>query len=207
MMQRQGGYYPPDAVVAISLKHHGDAVRLVRGHYHFCMSDMMNDPLIITLLREPVARTISNIKHRTRDADVGPYLDALSEGRLLLPDNMMTRFLGGNIDPLSICRDPRDFLDQDIVERDALLESALQRLKRITCLGLVEHMDLFAESLESHGISIEIGRENVASNGDFSLSDRQMETIRRHNELDTELYRAAEAIVLGSRQPQPASRA
>jgi hypothetical protein len=156
------------------------------------MSEMMSAPIIVSLLREPVARAISHIKHRARGADVALYLAALNEGRLPVPDNVMTRFLGGTVEPMLAGHNHLDFRDREIANRAALLESALERLELITCLGLVERMDLFAESLRAQGICIEIGRENVVP-VEMDLDDAQIATIRAHNDLDIQLYQAAQA--------------
>lgn len=204
MMQRSGGHYPPDIIPAFSLKYQREAVRLVRGHYHFCLSDLMDDPLIITVLREPVARTISNLRHLTRGRDKSNVMRALSEGRLPIENNLMTRYLGDNVDPLSPTRNRRDFLDGPIADPAALLESAKRRLSKIQCLGVVEQMDAFVDLLGAYGISVELGRSNVAPDEEFPLDGTQMETIRRHNELDAELYRAAVATIASRRMTQVA---
>ncbi len=205
MIERQGGAYPRDIIVANSLKLQGQSVKLVRGHYHISLAAFMTDPLTMTVLREPVARSISNIKHHGRAGGIDPYLSALSEGRMPIPDNMMTRFLGGTVDLLSNTRNHRDFVDGRIEDPGALLDSALLRLESIDCLGIAERMDLLSASLLSHGIDIEIGRTNVAPPGELALDEVQMETLRRHNELDARLYAAARALVAARHPAQTAA--
>lgn len=196
MIRRQGGSYPREIIVANSIRLQGSAVRLVRGHYHFSLSEFMINPLIVTVLRDPVARSISNIRHHARADSLAPYLNALSQGRLPIPDNMMTRFLGGTVDLISNTRNHRDFLDDVIPDPTALLDSALQRLERVDCLGIVEQMDLFQARLEACDIRIAIGRYNVAPQDELQLDSLQLETIERHNQLDSRLYAAAKDLVM-----------
>lgn len=181
---------------------------MVAGHYHFSLVDLMDRPVSIVVLREPIQRTISNMKHLIRHGNQTreSVMQSLDDGRLPVEDNLMTRYLGGAVDHNRFGKslNPREFLDRLIDDGQELLESATRRLTQVTHLGVAESMDELLSSLREGGLQVEdLNRHNADPDPSFPLSGRQMSTVRAHNELDIQLYSAATAEIHRRRHLRP----
>lgn len=190
MMQRQGGHYPPPDVVAATLRHQRGSVWLTRGHYHVALASLLENPIIIAILREPVARTISNLKHIARHgASIADIHRTLDGGKLPVEDNLMTRYLGGSEHDVG---HDLAFLRSPIRDPDGLVLSAINRLPSIEGLGVVENMGAATARLNNLiGARLQVPRQNVSEPIDLNLSADHLEVIRQNNTLDQALYDAA----------------
>lgn len=195
-IRQNGGLYPTIETVVATLASNPVPVRLLRGHYHYSLHEALDDPVKIVVLREPVARTISALKHEVANdmSKKDEILAKLDRGVLPIPDNHMTRFLSGSMKDSggafrharqrSLFRDP-------IVNAEEQLREAMDNLKGIDILAVTERMDLVEEPLMAFGAKMPKARLNKARIPEMELNERQMETIREHNALDVRLYRAA----------------
>ena len=167
------GQYPETQDAMRMVRDEVEKVRVFRGHYAFQASKALRNPIIVILLREPIARTKSHIRHVVRNGQISQAeaFSALDEGRLpdIVPVNLMTYMLSLSDEPS--------------------LSEAIWTALSADYLGVTEHMEMFLESLNPLGI-VSNGRHNIGDD-DIQFTAEQTETIRRYNEMDIELYRAA----------------
>ena len=200
MMNMCGGHYATAEIVAESLMRAPDDFRLVRGHYHLSMRSLVKRPLSIVVLRDPVSRVVSNLKHNVQHngmtaADV---IVALEKGETLeVPLNQMTRYLGGRVSgatPHEIGSRHDDLLYGPIRNEKERLRSAVGALETIDLLGITEDMKPLSSALAKLGIRIPEERSNV-SDVELDLSEAHLQTIRELNKLDVELYESAKKLL------------
>lgn len=197
-MARNRGRYPPIDLVASTIEASRIPIRLVRGHYHYSLHELLDDPIKIVVLREPVARTISLLKHMIahQGRQQKAIAAALDRGRLPCPDNQMVRFLSGSLMTGGEALNKRQtaLLRDPIEDSEGRLAEAKKALKGVDILGLTERLGLVQRPLQELGITFSGERRNEARIADLGLSEQQLATIRKSNELDISLY--AEAVNL-----------
>lgn len=207
MMSRQGGFYPDVDLVRAVIRHQGASVKLFRGHYHYSCRALMPDSLTMTVLREPVARVASHIRHNivTGLTTAPDALKALDGGNLPhIPDNLMVRYLGGTVDAEpDLTRSHVGLIAAPIEAPEARLASALENLGGVDILGLTENLDAVVRQIRAAGFQLPpLERHNATARDIITLSDRHLQTIRDVNALDVVLYEAARREVL-RRAPVP----
>jgi hypothetical protein len=143
--------------------------KLIRGHFHYCVHEVLDrKPVYITMLRDPVSRTISRYFHCKRD--VLHYLNPLAHHMTLAEfirhpitrpqvQNLQTRHIAWDFDIRTLAaQSPETILKPWYLEEringmlkelpdeadHALLEKAKQRLGEFAWVGLVER---FAHSI------------------------------------------------------------
>jgi hypothetical protein len=187
-------------------------VRCVRGHYWFGPGDgavhdrFSVDPVAITVLRDPVARTVSAHQHVMRWPEhwLREEIGIGEEGTMSLQEfvenpiaqgeiaNLQTRLIVGAVpgNPLISAPDPGDaipFSDEE------LLSFAKQRLDSFAWVGLTERME---ESV--HLLTTKMGwppveelpnlNLNPVPSAEVELSEQTREAILERTRLDAELY-------------------
>lgn len=191
MMGRAGGQYPPIDVVAETLRYQRNAVRLLRGHYHYCCGALLSNPITIVLLRDPVARCVSSIKHNIRKHGIteAHAISELSEGRLPVADNHMTRYLGGSfpLDVAPLAAVHHSLLHGAIDDPRGRLASAIENACAADIVGL-DGPAAVAPHLRRLGFQIDDSRRVNVSDVELSLSQKHLDTIAELNALDIELY-------------------
>lgn len=196
MMSLVGGHYPPPEIVYESLLRDPGAFRLVRGHYHFSLREMIADPINVVVLRDPVERVISNLRHNIQHNGftVERVIADLEKGILAgVVPNHMTRYLGGNVSsttPRKMAEEHNALLYGPMPDGRSRLASASSALKAIDILGDMGEPSILAAALARIGIALPPKRELV-SNVRLDLTDAQKERIRELNSLDVELYELA----------------
>jgi len=201
-MEQCGGQYPPVRAVERALRAGVGQIRLLRGHYHYSIRRWLADPICIVMLREPVARAISEINHHMVYGGLTArhVADAFDSGRTPIPDNVMTRYLGGTLfDEKGAPLEERHeaLLRGSIADRETLLRSAVKALDCVDLLGLSEHVSTFAHVLKRvTGAALGEERFNVSPRVEISLNDRELSVIRENNRLDADLYAYAQSLVL-----------
>lgn len=166
--------------------------RLIVSHMIFGIhASVPRSSTYITLLREPVARTISQYRHVLRTAHHRLHEAAVSGGltleryvcggEALEVDNGQARALAGDAaTPFGQCS-------------DALLEAALRNLDgHVSVAGLTERFDETLIMLEA-----EFGWQNLyyvqtntaPAGGHLHVSDAERQMIAERNRYDCELYR------------------
>ncbi|MCT8997414.1 hypothetical protein [Chelativorans intermedius] len=79
--------------------------------------------------------------------------------------------------------------------REAIIAEAEAVLESVDILGVTERFEQLQRPLAAFGIALPDKRHNRAVIDDLELTDRQLETIRAHNTIDSEVYRRAMRIV------------
>lgn len=195
MLARNGGRYPPLAVFEETLSAQASQVSLVRGHYPFAAHALLANPITITVLRDPVQRTISALKHWVAHEVIAHdvLMESLDAGVLPPGSNDLVRYLSaGPHEELVAWDERRERGDLQSEPTEADLDAALKTLERVDVLGVIEDMPAFATRLKSAtGVDLPAMQKVNVSSVRLALSDGHMEVIRRRNQLDTQLYRRA----------------
>ncbi|MFH5805799.1 hypothetical protein [Alienimonas sp. DA493] len=193
-----------------------DSYSLYRGHFGFHLPAFLSrTPVVITMLRDPVARVISHYHHLRRAPD--RPLHGLVAGGMTLEEfcrhevtrrassNLQARNLGGKTPERRLTSadarcDPVEGPDGFGAGEDeaTLRERAIRRLDECAAVGLTEQFDrsvaLFADVL---GLPLrsETKRRNVGGHGQRpdELDDRTRAAIEDANRLDLELFALARA--------------
>jgi hypothetical protein len=169
----------------------GDSLRVIAGHFPLCASEILGAPFTtLTVLREPVARTLSFLRHeRTSNPAVGDWsLEQIYEDPdhfdHLIHNHMVKMFAltpeemtQGAVTPVTFTR--------------AHLERAKQRLTTVDVVGLQEHFEEFC-SVMSRRFGLDLGpplRANATEPAAVSRALRRR--IEHDNELEIELYEFA----------------
>jgi hypothetical protein len=185
--------------------------RLIRGHHRFGPFDeriyktIVQNPLIMTILRDPVARTISAYRHYLRTPESALHDELVSEGITLKQyvsypkyahkvDNRQTRLIVGEYRSRQ-----KDEIRCMKLSDEALLRVAKQKLEQFAFIGLTER---FEESL--HLLTYTFGWpapsempllnvSPIPATRD-SVTEDVIEAIEERTKLDMELYRFAELL-------------
>jgi len=188
-----------------------DAYDFIPGHYPFHVFDPLRDRgKIITVLREPLSRCLSHVKHQmsleveqdphVACKDVNEYLRR-SKNELFFTSiaNLMVKYL-------SYSGHPNDFHR----EKDLSIELAIEHCRTIR-FGFAESLDAFLrkiilEAFEERSERLEEifacrpQKRIVVSRDPFSVNDltpANLDRLRELNRLDLELYSALSSQGLG----------
>lgn len=193
---------------------HQDDLRVVTGHFPLCTTELLGGPFrTFTVLREPVERTLSFLRHRVRLephlAD-RPLADVYGEPRILhsLIENHMVKMLSLRLDEMKAGAMTMTVFSEDHLER------ACRALDEIDVVGLQVDIAGFYRALEDEfgwdlGVPLEV---NVtvppsAGGGDAvrhpGVDEALIARIRRDNALDVRLYDHAVELVTRRGQGAP----
>ncbi len=185
--------------------------RLFRGHLWYGLNGYVGQRLsYITMLRDPVQRTVSWYLHAMRDPNAYRHRRMNDEGWSLLdfvrdPQtnwdlvNAQTLFLAADLDYGKLSRDPVGYGQAAIKELAArrqdraLLDLAKRRLESFAFFGITERMrdsmNLLAYALRFFP-NFSVPRLNASSNrsGNDGLSAEEIDAVRELTQLDQELY-------------------
>lgn len=121
-----------------------NAIRLWHGHFPYFVTDLLPEAITLSVLREPVARTVSLLDQIRREHRPDTPIEAIYEdpavfrGRVL--DHQTKVFSMTDDDGVNAWFQP---IDVD----EARLESAKARLGEVDLLGFQEHFDTFLQEL------------------------------------------------------------
>ena len=168
-----------------------DRVRLWRGHFPYFVTDLVPGAITLSLMREPVARTLSQLDNHRRghapDADLEElYEDRLINGRMIR--NHQTKiFSMTEADGPSTC--------WHIMKLDReRLTAAQSTLERVDVLGFQEEFEVFLRRLE-HRYNWRIEHVDDVNVGDEPrVSESFRRRIAEENALDVELYEYARQL-------------
>lgn len=188
---------PPDTVLSVPhllerWRARRDEIRIVTGHYPLCTVELLEAPFTtITLLREPVERTLSYLRHHreTTPADEHLPLEAIYADpvRFELVHNHMVKMLSLEPDEMT------NGVLSHVEFTRARLGRAQERLAGIDVVGFQEEFDDFCDELSARfgwnlGEPIFMNRSTPVE-----VSDAFRARIARDNALDIELYESARA--------------
>jgi Sulfotransferase family len=205
---------PDPRVAAISVAHlrerwavRGGQVRLLTGHFPVRTAELLGATFVtMTVLRHPVERTLSFLRHqaerRQRGATEDTPLVAIYEDPFRV-EHMIRNHM---VRMLSLA--PEEMLEHDgVLTRVAYTKERLQRAKEalagLDVFGLQESFEAFCDELSAH-YGLELG-EPVRSNTTerAEVPDGLAERIAEDNALDMELYEFACALY---RERHPSDR-
>jgi len=171
-----------------------EQIRAYVGHFPYIVVELLDlDLTTMTLLRDPVERTISYLKMRYSDPDrQGLTLDEIYDNPFDYPcfiHNHQTKIFS---------MAPDDNLDtfMDVIDVDReRLELAKENLRKIDILGLQEHYPdmLTAVSRRFGWPTVEVENTHVSGSG-FSIPDNLRDRIAEENAIDIEFYEFAKAL-------------
>jgi hypothetical protein len=190
-------------------------IRVYTGHFPFVVSDLLGGGFTtVTLLRDPVERTISLLRQFRRKA---PWLDP---GQPMMASHTLEEVYEQAIvfEPLihdhqtkifsmTAADGPESYMD--VIEVDAArLEIAKRNLERVDIVGLTERYDLFLGQLRtSFGWDVEPdARANATPASEIQpVTDELRDRIAADNALDLEFYEFARQLV-DARQSERSDR-
>lgn len=197
--------------------------RLFSGHFYYYISQLLpRDPISITMLRDPVKRSLSHYHHIRRERFLYHHEYALSGDILSFVTNPVTRPQIENFQTKLIALN----LEPSVVEKhwgettfnqyklhhfdhwlelptrltsEALLDRAKTRLEQFAFVGLTEH---FSESLVllsyilNRRVELEVERKNVdpEQHSNEELASVALEAIQEATQLDASLYTYAQEL-------------
>jgi Sulfotransferase family len=196
---------PDPRVAVISVAHlrerwaaRGDEIRLLTGHFPVGTAELLGVPFItMTVLRHPVERTLSFLRHQAERRQRGATEDTpLVE---IYEDPFRFRHMIQNHMVRMLSLAPEEMLEHDgVLTPVAYTEGRLQRAKEalaaLDAFGLQECFEDFCDELSTR-YGFELG-EPVRSNTTerAAVPDGLAERIAEDNALDMALYEYARAL-------------
>ncbi len=170
-------------------------VRVFHGHFPYMVADALGlDLVTLTILREPVARTLSYMKHALR---VHPHLqpgglEAVYDDPLLNPMYIQNH----QAKIFSICpEDEAPSLLQAITVDASRLEVAKENLAKVDVFGLIEHHDVFLRTLATdYGWAIGTVENKHVSGDEYDVPDSLIDRIVEDNAMDIAFYEFAQKL-------------
>lgn len=187
------------------------AFRLVQGHFRYNLRHLMaEDARMLVMLREPLRRTVSALRHLQRDPsfhqdhvlarDLTIAEILRHPGLMKNQENVQARFLCASQTPEEVSAyltQADDHADAGDNEEPPDLELAQERLTGIDFVGLTENIDAVVSSM-ADAMSYHPPRYFLLINNDpehtdplHQLSAEDMEILRAHNSIDLQLYQFA----------------
>jgi hypothetical protein len=172
----------------------GAEIRVITGHFPLCTKELLGGDLTtLTVLREPVERTLSYLRHHRASipADSSKSLEEIYEDPFRfggLIQNHMVKMLSLTVETMSDGALTRANLGQSDLTR------AQENLETVDVVGLLDEFDAFWDELRLRfGWQLgEPARSNQTEPVPVSRSFRAR--IAQDNELDAELYRYANGV-------------
>jgi hypothetical protein len=178
-------------------------VRVIAGHFPLCTADLLGDEFTtFTVLREPVERTLSYLRHHRKltPADKHLSLEEIYADRdrfHRLVHNHMVKMFSLTTDEMTA------WFMTNVAFTPEHLERAKQRLTGVDVVGVQEHFERFCGELETR-FGWDLGPPVIANDTEHEpVSDAFRERIAEDNALDIELYEFATSLVLGSSPSVP----
>lgn len=209
MMARNDGRYPHPQEMAQTVKSHPDKVRLIRGHYHLSLARLMGeDAKTVVVLRDPLSRAVSHLEHMVgvQGADARAIERDLEAGIFPLPDNLMTRYLRGEVDisrPFRVNRSHHDLLAARLIDDEQSRASLFGALERCDYVGVTESLDELAVRLSSELLDapLILARENTMKQKRIKITRTAEDFILSQSQLDLALFERAKSLHQERRMP------
>lgn len=169
----------------------GDEISVIAGHLPLATTELLPAEFkTFSLLREPVERTLSFLRHQIKTSETPSddpeilYGDSL---RMRMTQNHMTKMMG--LDAQQTLSGGAILAEVEMNE--ALLQRACERLATLDVLGVQERHDEFVDSLE-RTFGWDLGpRKSINRTEEVPVSQAFKERIAQDNALDVALYEYA----------------
>ena len=166
-------------------------LKIIKGHWPYGIHRDLNRPCrYFTFLRDPVARTVSEYNYITSHPASQDY-DFITKNKLSLVDFSMLSKETQNIQAKFVSGLGRKAVDINLDDLLAFAEKALN--EDFKFVGIVEQFDrsliLLKEIFDLK--DIDYSKKNVGKKRSTPLSQREEETIRSNNSIDSFLYNEA----------------
>lgn len=175
----------------------GDQIKVVTGHFPYCTMDLLGVPFTtLTLLREPLDRTVSLIR---RQRDRGPGLAGHSATEIYDRKIWFESFVHNHM--VKTFGLTQDLMTNGVLTKvafnDDFLARAKANLESIDVIGVQEDFDGFCDQLiRLYGWDLgEDHRANESLAPLESLSDALTTRILSDNAMDVELYHHATQLM------------
>jgi hypothetical protein len=171
-----------------------DQIRAYVGHFPYIASELLGIELVtMTVLRDPVERTISYLKMRSKDPErAGQSFEQIYDN----PFDFPCFILNHQTKIFAMTRDDKleTFMDVIDVDRDRL-EIAKQNLRKIDILGLQERYPEMLDAVaQRFGWQTGEVENTHVSEGEWDVPDGLRERIAEDNAIDIEFYRFAQEL-------------
>lgn len=204
MIRRFNGMYPDGKYLAAIHQKERNRFSLLRGHYHYSFFNLLPAPCsLVTVLREPVERTIS---HALMYLRTHPHLkdytvDRFIKEHISLLNNFQTRFFcrqvysrfDVEIDPNLYCQ---RFVPTEMPLSHHDYLDASEKLSSVQYVGVQDRLDEFVEMLFNGSQKASLKRLNVSKDNQ-SIGGETLEIIEKNTELDRKLYCDAQRLFEG----------
>jgi hypothetical protein len=175
--------------------HRRQAIRVYAGHFPFIVSTLVGpDVTTFTLLRDPVDRTVSCLRHFKRHLDHcrDLALEEIYDDPFVFP----TYVRDHQAKTFSMTLDDKLESHLDLIEvDDARLQLAKANLERVNLLGLSERYDEFVDEVGVRfGWRVGPVRNRQVSGEGWDVSPAFRQRIAADNAADVEFYEYAAAI-------------
>ena len=180
-------------------------IRVYSGHFPFIAAELLEPDLrLITILRDPVDRTVSVLKHFKRlDAEFHHApLESIYDNESIARRhilNYQTKIFS------MVESDKADVVQRPVAIDDARLELAQANLERVEFVGLTEQFGAFIEELRARlgwwPAGIDANDRANKSPEAWSVTPELRERIARDNPYDMAFYRFAKELVTRRRAP------
>jgi hypothetical protein len=171
-----------------------DEIRIVTGHFPLCTTELLGGGFTtLTVLREPVARTLSYLRHHQMltPADHDKSLEAMYDDEFrfqTLVHNHMVKMFSLTLHEMT------DGALTPVAFTPAHLDRAKRQLATVDVLGLQEHFDEFCEHLTQR-FGWQLGEPLHANRTEpVTVSESFRARIAEDNWMDVELYRHARRL-------------
>jgi hypothetical protein len=196
------GTDPVELVISIDhlrerLAARGDQVQVITGHFPLCTTELLDGRFTtLTLLREPVERTLSYLRHHRENerADRHKSLEEIYDDPFRfhgLAHNHMTKMLSLRPEEMTDGMLTRVDFDRDRLER------AKEALAGIDAVGLKERLEDFCDELSAR-FGWRLGEpETVNTSAPVEVAESFRARIAEDNAFDIELYEFARRLLAG----------
>jgi hypothetical protein len=180
-------------------------IRAYVGHFPYVASKLVDADVTLTLLREPVARTVSFLKHcrRHHEQHRGLRLEEIYEDPWQFPTrihNYQAKLFAMGLDDK--LESHLDVIDVD----DERLARAKAAIEEVDLLGLQEHYSTFVDDVRAQlGWTIGTVYDLQVSLVDVAISDSFRARIEEDNAADLALYEHAREVWATRHPDRPAA--
>lgn len=166
-------------------------IRIFHGHFPLLVADLVGADTIVTLVRDPVERVISHLRHCERHyvGHHGRPLEAIYEDGWLHPHF----FRNYQVKQFAMVPEDQPEAHNEVIDVDERrLEVARANLDRVAVLGLTERYPQFLrEVVERFGWTPVRGLRLQASPGSAEVPEALRSRIREDNQADLAFYEDA----------------